>query len=729
MQGRKFILLGLVLCFLSLTFKQVSGQSVTDRKELKPFTINHWMGDQSRIDLSFLLDTPAGRHGYITVQGDHFYTEDGSQIRFWGVNITDWSPGSVQIPSKENAAVWARALARHGVNMVRLTFLDFQAPRGLIDADRNDTRHFDPDLLDRFDYWVYQLKEHGIYVNFNLVVGRTYKEGDDVVDYENTGWAKYITYFSPRLIELQKELAQKWLTHKNPYTGTQYKNDPAIAIFELVNENTLFHAWNIGALHPPEEPQRDPNFKPITPYYSEMLTELFNEYLEQKYTPGELKQMRRLAGVAENEPIPRLKKSEVQSETDPGEWFHATMDFYMHVEQSYFEEMKGFLKNEVGMKSLLFGTSDFFHMDGPSYPMVQTNSTLDFLGGHMYWQHPSVEGDVNTPMVNDPGFSSVMRLSRTAVSGIPYMVPEVNNPSPNFYDSEGIPVISAYGGLQDWSGILLYTFELKRSNEYAPYIGDSFDISHHPVKMPQMAAGALMFLRGDVSVAEQTLERTYTMEQLRETMLGSEGERPLYTPEFEDMLVLKHGVRIGSMDGPPTQEQGLDEQNPIVSDTGELSWYLPQNEKGGMVMINAPRSQALVGFVRDYEASAENLSVDVNNEFCAVSLSSLDEDRTAIPSATRMLLVAGARAENTGTIWDEPQMRITDRGESPSRIEEVTGEVRLQGLEDAESIQVYPLDGSGQWIGDPVTAVSEGPDWVFPIGETTTTWYEIIVER
>lgn len=721
---------------VSLSFALLGCGSDSEKKEatnetpFEPYTINHWEAGESRVDLSFLLDAPAGKHGFVTAKGQGFYTEDGNEIRFWGANITQWSRGSRQIPSKENAPIWAKALARHGINMVRLHFLDFQSSRGgLIDADRNDTQYFDPEQLDNFDYWVYQLKDHGIYVNFNLVVGRTYKEGDEVVDHEDVGWAKFITYFDPRLIQLQKELAEKWLTHENPYTGKQYKNEPGVAIFELINENSLFDAWHRGRLHPPEEPQSDPNFKPLTPYYSDMLTKLFNEYLEQYYTANELMQLRKEAGVTENEKIPRLKKTEVKSMTDPGDLFHATIDFYMQVERNYFDQMKEYLKEEVGMKAMLYGTADFFHMRGPSYPMAWSNSTLDFLGGHMYWQHSNVEGVVNTPMVNDPNFSSVLRLSRTAVAGKPYIIPEMNHPSPNYYDSEGIPVISAYGSLQGWSGMLMYTFEPKDSPDYEPYIGDSFDISHHPVKMPQMASGALIFVRKDVSSSEQILERTYTREQLRETMLGTEEERPFYTPEFDQLLTLKHGVRIGSMDGPPTSEQRLEEQNPITSDTDELAWYLPEGEKGGMVTINTPRTQGMIGFVKDYEVSMDNLSIEVDNEFSSITLSSLDKDTTAIAQASNMLLVTGARAENTGTTWDEPKMRTTSRGQSPSLIEVVSGTITLKGLENAKSVLVYALDGSGRWNGEALKAKSNGSAWTFPIGDKTTTWYEIIVER
>ncbi len=722
-------LAGLALWFLGLSFMQGCDQTSQGQMELEPYTINYWNADDSRIDVSFLLDAPAGKDGYVTADGEYFYTPDGEPIQFWGVNISDWSRGSTQIPSKENAEVWASALARHGINIVRTTFLDFQTPRGLIDADRNDTQHFDPEQLDKFDYWMYQLKQHGIYTDLVLVVGRTYKEGDDVADYEDVGWAKYTTYFDPQLIRLQKELAEKWLTHTNPYTGVQYKDEPAVAMFELLNENTFSDGWHRGSLYPPEEPVRDPNFKPITPYYSGMLTELFNQYLQEHYNASEIAQLRSEAGVSENEPIPRLRKSEVTSWQDPGELFHATWDFYMHVERSYYEEMKSYLRNKLGLKSLLYGTADFMHERGGAYPLAWSNSTMDFLGGHMYWQHPNVDGDVNTPMVNDPGFSNIMRLSRTAVAGKPYTIPETNNPSPNFYDSEGIPVLAAYGSLQDWSGIMMYTFEPKESRDYAPLIGDSFDISHHPVKMPQMTAGALMYGRGDVSSANQTLERSYTREQLQATMVRPDEERPYYTPEFDNLLVLKHKVRIGAFDGPPTRQQRMEQQNPIVSDTGELAWYLPEGEKGGLVTINTPRSQGLIGFLEDYEVPVKNLSVNVDNEFSSITLSSLDEDTTAIAQASRLLLVAGARAENTGTVWDEAGMRITERGESPSRIEVVSGEVTLQGLEGATSINVYALDGSGRWMGEPEQAESDGSEWRFPIGGKTTTWYEIVVER
>ena len=91
---------------------------------LRPFTMNHRRADASPADVSFLLDAPAGKSGFIRAQGGHFVKGDGSRIRFWGVHLTDWSPGSVLLPPKQDIPAWVASLARFGVNCVRLHFLD-----------------------------------------------------------------------------------------------------------------------------------------------------------------------------------------------------------------------------------------------------------------------------------------------------------------------------------------------------------------------------------------------------------------------------------------------------------------------------------------------------------------------------------------------------------------------------------------------------------------------------
>jgi len=219
-------------------------QAPWDDGLLKPYVMDHRAASRSPADVSFLHDAPAGKDGYIRIQGGHLVKPNGQRIRFWGVHLTDWSPGSIELPPKEDTPMWAATLARYGVNIVRLHFLDKWAPTGITDGSKDDTRSFDAQQLDRLDFLVSELKKNGIYMDLNLNVGRAYKEGDGVPDANRLQWAKSLTLYDKRLIELEKEYAHNLLTHVNPYTRTEYRNEPAIAIVEILNENGIGQGYN-----------------------------------------------------------------------------------------------------------------------------------------------------------------------------------------------------------------------------------------------------------------------------------------------------------------------------------------------------------------------------------------------------------------------------------------------------------------------------------------------------
>ncbi|MBZ5623980.1 MAG: hypothetical protein LAQ69_35570 [Acidobacteriia bacterium] len=49
---------------------------------LKPFVMDHRAGGSSPADVSFLLDAPAGKDGFIRLRNGHFVKPDGRRIRF-----------------------------------------------------------------------------------------------------------------------------------------------------------------------------------------------------------------------------------------------------------------------------------------------------------------------------------------------------------------------------------------------------------------------------------------------------------------------------------------------------------------------------------------------------------------------------------------------------------------------------------------------------------------------
>ena len=695
------------LLFISFAFL-LSSSSVAaqwDDSLLRPFAMDHRGGGSSPVDLSFLLDGPAGKDGFVRILNGHLASGTGQRVRFWGVHFTDWSRGSVQIPPKEDAPMWAATLARFGVNLVRLTFLDLDSPRGLIDGNLRDSRSFDAQQLDRLDFEVAEFKKRGIYVDLNLNVGRSYKAGDGVQDFAKIRWAKGLTLYDPRLIELEKEYAQRLLTHVNAYTGTAYRDEPAVALVEIVNENGL----SLG-FHAP------------TPYYDDELTALYNSWLQKKCNPEELKRLRRFGSVPEGALLPRLKSQEAA--TAPKERYETEMAFYMDTEGSFYDEMNGYLKGALGVRCPIIGTADHSHSNSP-YPMLAALSRLDVLDGHVYWEHPESPGPTDTPMVNDPLHSTVVQLSRTAFAGKPFTVSEINHPFPNEFASEGIPIAAAYGAFQDWDAIVLYTFEPKRAADLKPYVGDAFDISLDPVRMTEMANGALQFLGGDVRPAAEKVDRSYSREQVLESRRLPHSEQPYFTPGFPLALPLEHEVRIESLDGQPTAKLTARESNPIVSDTGELAWYT--NPDQGLVTLDTPRTQALIGFIKANHKVLSNLGAEITNNFAAIVLSALD--RQPLARSEKMLLTAGSRVANSGMRWNEAHTKLESQGGSPTLIEPVAGRLTLRNLENASGVSVIALDGAGKPIGELIQAQKTGGGWSFPIGVPVTTWYVVSVRR
>jgi hypothetical protein len=251
-------------------------------------------------------------------------------------------------------------------------------------------------------------------------------------------------------------------------------------------------------------------------------------------------------------------------------------------------------------------------------------------------------------------------------------------------------------------------------------------MSLDPIKMPQMAAGALMFVRADIEPAKQTVERSYSREQVMDSRFFPATERPYFTPAFPLSLPLLHGSRIRSLTGEPTSAIVADTSSPYRSDTGQLVWNANSNHTG-LVTIDSPRSQGLVGFVKANSQRVSNLAADVKNDFCVIVLSSLEPK--PISSASRMLLTACVRVENTGMQWDAQRVRVTDQGQSPTLIEPVTGTITLRNLDRATKVAAKALDGSGRPIGDPIIAKKTEGGWEIPVGDPVTTWYEVRVER
>jgi hypothetical protein len=707
------------LLIIALVTPSVRGQGA-----LQPYAIDWSKAAETAVDLSGLLEATAGEEGFIRVEGAHLVRPDGSRFRIWGVNLS----AADCFPTKDEAVLLASDLARRGVNCVRFHHMDNSWGRNLFDESRGDTRHLDPESLDRLDFLVAQLKGRGIYSNLNLNVSRTYLAGDGVRDYQLLGNGKSATLFNARLIELQREYARQLLTHENPYTGRQYRHEPAVAVVEVVNENSLLEAWVEGRLTGTTD---WPAMPPIPESYAEELTDRYNRWLEDHLPPTEWQALRQEAGVGPAGRVPRLKPTEFATASRAR--FHAEASFLMELERTFFEGMKAFLKDELGVRPLLVGSSDHRSAVGgvSGYPHIGALLPFDLIDGHAYWQHPTWKMPIqtaNTPMVNDPAHATVVRLARSPVVGRPFTISETNHPFPHEYACEGIPLLTAYALFHDWDGI--YWFSYGRGRNADPEAGlteDWLDFSNDPVKMTNLAACALMWHRGDLRAAERTVVRSYPRDQVIETLRRDRAtEAPFYTPGFAPTTPLVYATRL-TFDGPPgTPFPPPAPPGRIESDTGQLGWY-DADRKRGLVTIDTGRTQGLIGFVKGSGREVPHLAADVANEFCTLVLTALDDE--PLDRSAKLLLAATARATNTGVRWDEGRTTLIDRGHGPVVIEPVTGTVTLLRLGAVRGLRVRPLRAEGGPMEQDLAARPVGRGWEIRLGDPATTWCLIEVSR
>ncbi|MDO4366386.1 MAG: hypothetical protein Q4D70_06285, partial [bacterium] len=131
-----------------------------DETDMFPF-VPSYDAPENVVNMSHLLDAPAGKHGRIRVEGGRFVNDKG-RVRLHATNLT----GPANFPTHAEAERLAARLARFGVNCVRLHYFDsaygtFMLPPepGILAEDFRTKRRFDPARRDRQDYLIAQFKK------------------------------------------------------------------------------------------------------------------------------------------------------------------------------------------------------------------------------------------------------------------------------------------------------------------------------------------------------------------------------------------------------------------------------------------------------------------------------------------------------------------------------------------------------------------------------------------
>lgn len=187
---------------------------------------------------------------YVVARDGHFFLGD-ERVRFWGFNLQ-----AGVFPSYAEISDLTDRLARLGVNAVRLwpTQGMFYQGRSLAERRFPQVSIKDGSLLDRYDFFIAELKRNGIFVQnpalhyvdveairywpdpeIRTITGPKARP-DDIRKLQ--GIAPYLSAAWEAMLATH---IRNYLSHVNPYTQRTYADEPVFSGWELANESQFVH--------------------------------------------------------------------------------------------------------------------------------------------------------------------------------------------------------------------------------------------------------------------------------------------------------------------------------------------------------------------------------------------------------------------------------------------------------------------------------------------------------
>lgn len=574
---------------------------------------------------SFAVDAPAGKFGRTIVKDGHFQFEKrpGVPVRFYGANLCF----SSCFPTKKQADIMAQRLARQGFNAVRFHHFDHLLVKNL--PDNYST--IDPEKLDRMEYLVYALKKAGIYVTLDLFTIRSTKPGEvsafpeglskyDILNY------KIAVLLFPEVRDQFKTYIKTLLTHKNPYTGQTWLEDPVFNHISVLNENNPRHLYDR-----------------CIPAIKRKLERQTREYCRQNNVKLTNKNKRDLL-----------------------------MKVLMVRYEEYWQDIVRFLRG-IGVKNPL--TEQNFC----SYPYLhEQRRNYDYVDNHKYWDHPSFGGKQwGLPMyfLSESALAHRARLPKwlgnSRVFGKPYTVTEMNFCYPNSYRSEGALLYAAVAGLQDWDGMYHYDYSDGLSRMFAKGTQQLriFDICNDMARLIPARIGTVLFLRRDVAPATTAypVAVDVTSPSASQTRFPEVAEDLIFRGRTGSLLVrngklidpLPQGTReICNLDSvlksapvPRFTPEQRKSQNRIQSDTGEIK----VDYTGQTLSLVTPRTEAAI-FPEGTTFRGNHLTARADKFFGMIAAITLNGN--SFTDSNRLLLIHVTDCKQENSLYDSRKLSV-----------------------------------------------------------------------
>ncbi len=628
------------------------------------------------MDLRDLNEKVAGESGFIarSADGNGFVLGNGKPIRFWA--LMDGADNKHPSFPAPDLAKHARFLAKRGINLVRF-FEDITSDQKL-DAIDEPTR-------DRLWRMVAAMKKEGIYVLFTPIwmgSART-KPQLGFLDSQNGKWGDL--EYDHQLQAAYKSWMKQTLTVPNPYTGIPLAQDPALAIIQIQNEDSILF-WTAQGIKGPGKQE---------------LRKQFGAFIARKYGSADKapEAWKGAAPPANQDAADDFAHGEAglyiiweltQHRGDAGQAQRCAdqMEWMTTMQHDWYKDIAAYLHKDLGCKQLInasnWRTADNVTMlDGERWSYTPG----EVMGVNRYYSAVHSGANAGWAICRGDKFTDESVLTRPRslpvtlkqVEGYPIIITESSWVPPLSYQSEGPMLIAAYQSLNGVGAYFWFasgeerwnTWSINSANGFMPSQGKW--ICATPMLMGQWPAAALLFRKAYLKQGAPVVREQRALNDIWARGMPIIAEDEGYDPNRDQGLIaktsnVKDGVdplayQVGPVrvmyGGDPAKSTVADltkyidhSAKTVAAETGELKW----DYGNGFCTMDAPKAQGATGFWSKVGGAAKLADVQITckNDYATVMVVAMDDKPLA--SSGKILVQVGTREHSTG--WKTRPTRI-----------------------------------------------------------------------
>ena len=648
---------------------------------------------ESPIDLRRLNESVAGEHGFIRLSqdGNSLVRGDGQPIRFWSGSDYAWRIPfkdknlSVSPTERESAAHHARWAAKRGINMVR--FHGHLPPKQQRNGPPTSREDINEEDLHGAWYMVATFKKEGIYSTLSPYWGsHTDNEESWDLGFKGGSLAGLVFFYEP-VQEMYKRWLQRLYTEPNPYTGVPLKDDAALAIIQLQNEDSLLFYTEAQIKGKPRE---------------QLLT-MFGDFLKKKY--GSLEK----AFARYNSHYESAWDMRGEDSVEKGTaglmqmWFHGKdakdraerwdektrnrlddqLEFYTELMRTFNADMARYLREELGCKQIInagnWKSVDPILCDDAERYSYTANEVIGknayygsiHAGINVGWQILTQQVYANWSATKRPYFWP-MNVKQPV--GHPMMIFESLWVPPNLYAAEG-PLMIA--GQLSLTGLDSFYWFASGGEEWGRFDGKW--AYNTPMQMGLFPATALAFRKGYIAEAkEPVVYEERSIDDVWRQKVPLIAETAVYDPNRDkgDMPVesavstpvdplafcvgpvhVRYGGNAANNRVSPKLADLIDTDKQILTSvTGQI-----RTDYGkGIYTVNAPKCQGAAGFLAEEpEIALGDVTIRSRNAYGSLVVVPLDDKPLA--ESKQILIQAGTVARPAGWIARERSVEAGDK--------------------------------------------------------------------